>query len=250
MVGIAGGHNLRDMGGHVARDGRRLKYNTLYRSGVMAQLSEADIQAFRQLGIVAICDFRTPHERKGKPTLWHEGEAIEYYARDYDLSSAGLEQLLRAEASEPGEVERVIHRVYRKLPDEQAEAYRTLFAMLLAGKVPLLFNCTAGKDRTGMAAALVMTALDMPPEAIEADYVETERVIEALEQILLTDPRYARLSQLGRAEYLPLFQAKPEYLATAFDEIEQRHGGVEAYFEQVLGVGKAERERLKELLLE
>jgi len=247
---ISGGHNLRDMGGYETKDGRRLKWRTLFRSGVMAGLDQADADAFRELGIVAICDLRTPVERRRRPTEWHEGTEIYYHARDYDLSAGNLEAMLARENVPPDAIEEIILQVYRELPFEQAEGYRELFRLLAAGRVPLLFNCTAGKDRTGVAAALVLLALDVPRETIEDDYALTEAVIHELEVILLGDPRYTRLARIPRAHYLPLLQANPAYLGVAFDAIERRYGSVGAYFETVLGVGAAEIAAMKAVLLE
>lgn len=247
---IKGAHNLRDMGGYVAQDGRRLKWRTLYRSGVMANLSEPDIQAFRDLGIKAICDLRTRHECRRRPTLWHEGTDILYYSRDYELSAGDLEAVLKSGSIAHDVMEKIIHHVYRKLPIEQAESYRAMFQLLLEGRVPFLFNCTAGKDRTGVAAALLLLALGMDRALIDEDYALTELMIEELERLLLGDPRYARLAQAPRAHYLPLLSARPEYLTVAFAEIDNRYGSVEAYFQEALGVGPAEITKLQDLLLE
>jgi protein-tyrosine phosphatase len=238
------------MGGYTAQDGRRLKWHVLYRSGVMAKLSEADIRAFRELGITAICDLRTQHERNRRPTLWHEGTDILYYSRDYDLSVGDLEGMLKTGMIAHDSMEKVIHAVYRRLPIEQAAGYRAMFQLLLEGRVPFLFNCTAGKDRTGVGAALLLHALGMDRAVIDEDYAMTELVIDKLERLLLGDPRYARLADAPRGEYLPLLTANPAYLTIAFAEIESRYGTMQAYFQEALGVGPAEVDKLQELLLE
>jgi protein-tyrosine phosphatase len=247
---IKGAHNLRDMGGYTTPDGRRLKWRTLYRSGVMAKLSEADTQALRDLGITAICDLRTRHERRRRPTLWHEGTDIIYYSRDYELSAGDLDATLQSGTIEHDVMEKIIHQVYRRLPTEQAESYRAMFQLLLEGRVPLLFNCTAGKDRTGLAAALLLHALGMDRAVIDEDYALTELVVGELERVLLGDPRYSKLAQARRADYLPLLSARPEYLTVAFAEIENQYGSMEAYFQEALGMGAAEIEKLKGILLE
>jgi Tyrosine phosphatase family len=82
---------------------------------------------------------------------------------------------------------------YRVIPFEQADSYRELFRLLVAGRVPLLFNCTAGKDRTGVAAALILQALGVSRGTIERAYSFTELAIEKLVKILLSDARYAPL---------------------------------------------------------
>jgi protein-tyrosine phosphatase len=125
-----------------------------------------------------------------------------------------------------------------------------LFRLLVQGRVPLLFNCTAGKDRTGIAAALILYSLGVPRPTIEHDYALTEREIEKLLGILLADPRYAPLAGLPREIYLPLFRADPRYLAIAFHEMEQRHGSIDGYLQTELGVGPEQLAALRELLLQ
>ena len=249
VVPIAGSHNLRDMGGYETADGRKLKWGTLYRSGVMAQLTDADRREFRELGIVAIYDLRATQERARRPTDWHHGEAIQYHSREYEMSIGALDEMIARGTLVKEEFMRMIHDAYRDLPFEQADSYRELFALLVAGRVPLLFNCTAGKDRTGIAAALILHALGVPRKTIDHDYSLTELAMNHLESILFSDPRYAPLAALPRENYLPMFRADPDYLTIAFAEIERRHYSIVNYLDAVLGVGPREIEALREALL-
>lgn len=246
---IAGSHNLRDLGGYRTRDGRQIKRGLLFRSGVMHALSEADRTAFRNLGINVIYDLRANNERARRPTDWHHGHPIAYYSRDYELSIGALDDLIRSGDFADANVLEIIQEVYRELPFEQASSYQELFRLLVTGNVPLLFNCTAGKDRTGIAAALILYALGVPLETIEHDYALTEREIEKLIGILFADPRYAPLARVPRERYLPLFRADPDYLSIAFTEIGRRCGSTENYLQTVLGVGPAQIATLQELLL-
>jgi protein-tyrosine phosphatase len=249
VLPIVGSHNLRDMGGYQTGDGRHVKWRTLFRSGVMAGLTEADRAEFRQLGIAAIYDLRANHERERRPTQWHHGENIEYYSRDHELSAGALDDLLARGEFAADAFTDMIHAAYREFPFEQAESYRELFRLLVAGRVPLLFNCTAGKDRTGTAAALILYALGVPRETIELDYSLTELAIEKLSSILSRDSRYASLASLPRESYLPLLRADPKYLSVAFEEIKRRHGSVPEYLDAGLGVGRREIAVLREVLL-
>jgi protein-tyrosine phosphatase len=248
-IPIAGSHNLRDLGGYKTRDGRQVKRGLLFRSGVMHALSDADRVAFRKLGIAVIYDLRANDERARRPTEWHKGHPIAYHSRDYELSVGALDGLLSSDKLSRESIRRVIDDAYRELPFEQAASYHKLFGLLTARQVPLLFNCTAGKDRTGIAAALILFALGVPRETIDHDYAMTELEINKLIDILFSDPRYVRLARLPREQYLPLFRADPEYLATAFGEIERRHESVERYLEMVLDVGPKQLSVLRDLLL-
>jgi protein-tyrosine phosphatase len=249
VLPIAGSHNLRDMGGYETVDGRKVKWGRLYRSGVMAQLTAADREEFRRLGVVAIYDLRTRKERARRPTDWHHGDDIDYFSREYEMSTGALDRIIAKGALVRDEFMRVIHNAYRHLPFEQAESYRELFRLLVDGRVPLLFNCTAGKDRTGIAAALILYALGVPRHTIDHDYSLTELAMDKLEAILFGDPRYAPLAKLPREQYLPMLRADPDYLTIAFREIERRHGSIAMYLDTVLGVGAREIEALRENLL-
>jgi len=247
---VEGGHNLRDMGGYLTRGGKRVKWGVLYRSGAISNLTSSSREAMRRLGIVAICDLRTPHERDRMPMDWHVGQDVGYHACELGISIGNLQRFIAQGGHRPGAMRDAMHGIYRNLPFEQAKGYRQLFHLLSTGHVPLLFNCSAGKDRTGLAAALILYALDVPRETIEHDYTLTNQVIGELETMMRRDSGYAGLATLPREEYLPLLDAHPEYLSIAFDAIAQKHGSIGQYLHGELGVGAAELEKIRALLLE
>lgn len=250
LIPIAGSHNLRDLGGYRTADGRTVRRGLLYRSGVMTGTSEADHAAFRDLGIATIFDLRANHERTHRPTVWHEGTGVTYHSRDHEQSVGALDRMIETGSVAAEGVTTMIREVYRQLPFEQAGSYRALFRLILDRQLPLLFNCTAGKDRTGVAAALILCALGVPREAIEYDYTLTELSLDRLVAIILEDPRYAGFTALPREDYLPMLRADAGYLSIAFETIEDRHGSVVAYLDEVLGVGPADIEALRAALLE
>jgi protein-tyrosine phosphatase len=250
IIPIPAGHNLRDLGGYEAAEGRRIKWRRLYRSGIMSNTTDADREKFAELGIVAICDLRGNKERARDPTTWHEPLRIDYWARDYDLSIGSLHELAKRAALTRESVLQVITETYVHLPYEQAPSYRALFLKLAEGRVPLLFNCTAGKDRTGIAAALVLHALGVPREVIFEDYALTDLVIDRLVEMMITDPKYDFLAAFPREHYLPLMQAKASYLETAFDEMTAKHGSVDGYLREVLEIGAPEIDAIRGFLLE
>jgi protein-tyrosine phosphatase len=126
----------------------------------------------------------------------------------------------------------------------------------LAGKAPLAFNCSAGKDRTGIAAALVLSALGVPRDAILADYALSDDIVNY--EAAYTGPEaqrsaegpYGFLTRLPAAVRAPLLASDPAYLNAAFAEMERRHGSVEGYLEAALGVDAADIATLRSLYLE
>ncbi|TMA30661.1 MAG: tyrosine-protein phosphatase [Deltaproteobacteria bacterium] len=116
--------------------------------------------------------------------------------------------------------------------------------------LPTLFHCTAGKDRTGFAAALVLLALDVPREAAMRDYLLTNDFTRAKTQRLLWTIRFASLFRADPEDLRPLFEARESYLSTAFAAIDETVGGIDAYLRDALGVDDALRARLRANLLE
>jgi protein-tyrosine phosphatase len=248
---VTGGHNLRDLGGYETSDGRHVKWRMLYRSGAIYGLDDDARAYMRQLGITAICDLRTPHERQHRPMDWHDGLDVHYYGGVPLESGARLEALLVSGMALREQMLERMRGIYRKLPFEQASSYRHLFAMLVKGHVPLLFNCSAGKDRTGVAAALILTALGIPRETIVHDYMLSNETAEGL-LVMMTErtPRFAELLAADPEALRPVLHADISYLDIAFTAIEQRYGSVDAYLEQHLGVGAAGRAALRQYLLD
>jgi protein-tyrosine phosphatase len=182
---------------------------------------------------------------------WHDGLEVHYYGGVPLESGARLEQLLDQGLTLQAQMLARMHDIYRRLPFEQEASYRHLFAQLAQGRVPLLFNCSAGKDRTGIAAALILSTLGVPRETIEQDYLLSNATADSL-QVMMMDrnPRYAALLAIDPEALRPVLLADPSYLATAYAAIEERYGNITTYLEQHLGVTAPHRAALRALLLD
>ena len=241
------GFNFRDFGGYATHDGGHVRRGMLYRSGVMAYVEGEGRTRLASLGIAAICDLRSSRERNHRPTRWHEELPVELWSRDYGDTAADLVKAAETGISDGADMRARMLRLYEGIAYEHAASYRALFALLGAGKVPLVVNCSAGKDRTGTAVALVLSALGVPHETILADYLLTSRADFAF---LMSQTRGRRFTELPAEAAAMLFAADPDYLATMFDSVERRSGSLSTYLETELGVGPAERTLLRERLVE
>lgn len=252
VLPIDTGHNVRDLGGYPTTDGRTVRWHKLFRSGVMSHISGEDVTALRALGIASICDFRTNDERSRRPTIWHEHDEspTELYARNYDFSGGSLFTLFESGTLTAPEMRETMIGVYRELPFEQAESYRAMLTRIADGQVPLLFNCSAGKDRTGVAAALLLHMLGVSHDIITQDYLETNVFLEKLASFMATEPKYKLLVESHYDVALPLLRAEADYLEAAFAAITDRHGTVAAYFVDELGISPPDQENIRAHLLE
>lgn len=240
MLGLQGASNFRDLGGYPGRDGRPLRWRRLFRSDHLAELTSADRDMLRALGVTRAFDFRGTQERAAQPYelpgLAQHSLAIEPTVAQNmaALAMAGLPLSAARMAT-------LMEKLYRRLVTDEADRFAQWFGHLLDDDAPLVFHCTAGKDRTGVAAALLLLALGVPREVVEQDY-------------LLTNKVYRRPASAGSP--LPddvlavLWSVQPRFLDAALASIEQEHGGVENYPARRMRLSPAARERLAAMYLE
>lgn len=235
--------NFRELGGYLGDGGRRVRYGVFYRAPALANLSTpADRARFAALGVKKVFDFRSETERRLAPDPEFPGvanvAANALTAEDGGEQDFDLEKLARTEEGLRMLTEGV-HKSYARMPFHNA-AYRALFAAVRAGETPLLFHCTAGKDRTGVAAALLLRALGVSREDIIADYLLTNEY-RAVGQASFLE----RLIQLGAPEENAAWLAqhatgvRRESIECALDAIDARYPSFEAYLAAELDTGAA-----------
>jgi len=254
---LAGGRNFRDLGGYPTADGRQVRWRRLFRSGALTNLTEADGSQLGCLGIRTICDLRAPSERRREPTHWNSG-GVESLHWEREFAGVSLRELLRESGElSAEEMRQAMLRLYRTIPSQFAAPYAALFGKIAQGGVPLILHCAAGKDRTGVAAALILTSLGVPRNVVIEDYALTNTVID-LEAVLFERRRpgigvtdeLAQLVHASREVRAPLLAAHPEYLEAALGQVERDHGSVAGYLAGPLGVTNAMLAEIHRHLLE
>ena len=253
LLPLEGGRNFRDMGGYTTADGRTVRWGKVFRSGAMARLTPADQDYLVKLGVRQVYDFRTTSEREQEQAVWLQNTpGLDYWTRDYEMSSADLGRLMTSEFTGKDARDAMI-ALYNKLPYEQQPAYSEMFRSMVAGRTPLAFNCTAGKDRAGLAAALILTALGVPRDTVMADYLLTNRYLPmAYSARTMKDGKSEMESMMSRLspEAIEAFLgADPEYLRTSFAAIEARNGTIDNYLRDELGLSDEDRAALQARLL-
>ena len=248
VLPLEGGRNFRDLGGYATEEGRHVRWGVLFRSGSLAGLTPADWNHLAVRGVRALCDLRSTAERQSEPVLLADIPSVSYWSRDYTTNFAELRGMLRTPFTTGDAARQAMISGYRELPFEQAVGFRQLFASLKAGHIPLIFNCSAGKDRAGTAAALILRALGVPRVTVVEDFVLTNEVLD-LQKILLQRPGTS-LAKHPPEVVGAITRADPDYIQTALDSIDERHGSIAGFLRDELDVSEREMQLIKNTLLE
>jgi protein-tyrosine phosphatase len=239
---LEGPDNFRDLGGYRTVDGRFTRWGRFYRSNDHASLTGNDIQYLSQLGIQLVCDFRSAGERSDSPDL-----AIGSYAENVhiEVDPEGvqpklIQKRIRTGALTRGSLEKMMLNAYRSFPTDYAEEWARLFKRLTDGRsLPAVIHCTAGKDRTGFASALVLLAVGVSEETVFEDYLLTNQYRARHTRIISRLIPIYSLWRTQPEDLLPLLEARPEYLQASLDVIHEEWGSVKAYLRKGLGITPA-----------
>ncbi len=247
ILRFEGAVNLRDFGGYVTEDGGRVSRGCLFRCGTLADLTDGGKRAFAELDVRLICDLRRADEKAAEPTPELAG-APDRLEIPIDPGSAVA---MRERLAEGGLTlkERIDFMVgiNRDLASNHAEDYARMFERLLELEDgAFLVHCSAGKDRTGFACALVLHALGVSEATVLEDYLLTNEALDYEDYVLkrIRSRLWADL-EADRESTMALFGVRPEYLRSAYDAIAAEFEGVEHYIEQAICLDNAARQRLR-----
>jgi protein-tyrosine phosphatase len=233
-LSLAGASNFRDLGGYPTKDGRTVRWRQIFRSNHLGHLTGDDAAVLRKLGVKSAFDFRGTAERAealcGLPEITVHSLPVEpTVVAALRAIAAGGAPLSTSHAVE------VMRDSYRSYVQQNTPRYRTLFAHLLQDSAPLVIHCTAGKDRTGFACALILHTLGVSDEVISEDYLLTNRFYRR-------DPNSG--SDLPDDVKQVLGSVQTSFLGAAFEAIDADYGDLETYLQKGLGIGAAERAAL------
>tara|TARA_X000000950_G_scaffold222060_1_gene267478 strand:+ start:3300 stop:4394 length:1095 start_codon:yes stop_codon:yes gene_type:complete len=254
LLPLQGGRNFRDIGGYATADGRSVKWGQVFRSGVMHDITDTDYRYLDQLEVGTIVDFRSTDERKEEPTNWRAGDA-DYIARDYvDEGSNDLFASMLSGNATVAMMRSQMTDLYHEIAYQQALAYTVMFDELAGTNDTFAYNCSAGKDRAGIATALILTVLGVNRDEIIHDYSLSDDYVDYLSAFTSEDaesnPNYAMLSQIPTDLLEPLLASHPEYIESAFESLEREHGSIMNFIQSELKVTNEEIATIRDRLLE
>jgi protein-tyrosine phosphatase len=257
---LQGTPNFRDLGGYATTDGHFVRWGLIYRSGVLSHLTPSDFTYLSQLGVRVVCDFRDAQENATDPERWIPDAPVEHVSVPIGSGSGNgnntgtttMEQMLAKNPS-AAELRQWLTDKYGQFAFTNAPEYAKVFAQLKQDHLPLLYHCTAGKDRTGVFSALLLLTLGVPEKTVLADYALTDQYLlhsmseEDSRKMLANNPGLAHLTVEQRNV---LMAADPEYLKSTLRQINEKYGSFDAYRRSALGVSDHDMEVLRARLLE
>ncbi|KAI8799322.1 tyrosine phosphatase family-domain-containing protein [Cladochytrium replicatum] len=243
---VEGVQNFRDFGGYPVRNGRIVRWEHLYRCGKLNTITERGKNQLQALGVTHTIDLRSTQEvqRDPTPSIDNVGRVSCPVFGDQDYSPAELARRWKLyTVGESGFAE-----AFMSISESGSNAYATFLRHLLCTKKPTVLHCTAGKDRTGVFAALLLKFLEVDDDLIERDFSLTESLLSWSDVELrgLVEHSNGALTMDGARSML---SAKPGALRLFFEKFVGAYGTVEKYYENVVGLSRDELLGLKELLV-
>ncbi len=234
-LALPGGVNFRDVGGYRTTDGRAVRWGRVFRAGSLADLSDDDLAVLGRLGLRLACDLRSADE----------------VARHADRLPPGASHLHRPIVGEVGRLRRVVtlYRKRHRVQELLAEAYRVMLdqnhvtfgdVLRLAAdpaNLPLVIHCTAGKDRTGLAVALLLLALGVPEATVIADYTLSNHAFDVLAGRMRPEMSRLYAFGFGEVQLRPFLLAEARTLRDALAYLRRRYGSIDWYLHRA-GVGE------------
>ncbi|MCL4319535.1 MAG: tyrosine-protein phosphatase [Firmicutes bacterium] len=244
ILPLEGGFNFRDLGGYPSQNGQTVRWGKLYRSGRLSQLTQWDQVYIQQLRIHTICDLRTAVESEKDRTPPDLAKEIRHLSLNLSQNHGTHDNQGTYDEVDQALVLSLVRDNYRAFT-ESREAYREFFHLLLTpDPAPILFHCTAGKDRTGVTAALLLWALGVSWDVIVQDFEISNQFTKQLFQLITTtgdeDPSHP---------LWPMARAYPENLEAAIAAIVAEYGNLDRFFVKGLELEPGWKETLQEKYL-
>jgi protein-tyrosine phosphatase len=247
-------HNFRDLGGYRTTDNRQLKWGRVYRSDKLSSLSEQDQHFILRLGISQVSDFRSDEERRDSPHNLPLNSGITVRELPITSDAVQIERItlrLQEDDATADDMALFLVEANREMVERFTPIYRQwLQALLNEDSYPQVFHCTAGKDRTGFGAALLLSILGVPQQTILQDYLATNTYTAARVDSIVHYVHEKTMHQVNQDVIRTLFTVQAHYLGEAFKAIEEEYGNVDNYIEIALGFTHTQRLILQSLLLQ
>lgn len=258
LIGVTSGRNFRELGGYETVSGKKIKMHKLLRTGNLADLSPFDKQFLTDYGVKYDIDFRSEEEVQRQPDRVPDGVEYIYdpvFSEDLTNSSKSITDVTKQAHDDADFGFNHMHYAYEDMieSDSAQNAYRKFFEVLLKNDVDgesVIFHCTAGKDRTGFGAWLVLSALGVPFSTIKKDYLLTNITTKDFIDSITEHARQKGHNENVVQSIRDIQSVRPEYFDHAIKVLNDEYGGINNYLRDVMKLSSVDIMKLRDIYLE
>jgi len=266
ILDIEGVINFRDVGGYQTEDGRTVTWGKIFRSAQLDRMSAQGARDMAALGIKTVIDLRFSEETRRYPTMRHavpDADILSWQDEFEGDSNEKSDAIKRSwqqslDSNDSAQVREAMRINYPKKLYSHKAIYKKMLQRLIGQQTPLVFHCAAGKDRTGVAAALILSLLGVNDDVIVEDYLLTQQatlnLLESFHAGGATGPQgntdfQHKLASYPRELVQPVFDADISYINTLLDYVKSQYGDFNQYASTILGFSSNDIQSLQKRLL-
>jgi len=255
VIDLEGTTNTRDIGGYQTGDHGTLRWRQIIRSENLSRLTASDFQTLEDIGLKTVIDLRTNKEHDKSPTVWQGDKPPQFFHfpvgdANNDWFKAQRRMMKRNKFTEEQSLELMVEG-YRMIAEEGPPSYQKLMEVVLdQSNWPILIHCNAGKDRAGVAIALIMESLGVDREIIMQEYLLTNKLGRTEKKAILLSKESKKLgrgSKFGKGSspsaWSPIVGVRAEMLEAFYTSVDEKYGSMDAFLSE-LGVDQKARSML------
>lgn len=251
---FTGAHNFRDLGGYKTEDGRTVKWGKIYRSDNLHSLTDEDLKYMKRLNIKSVVDFRSVEERESEPDRLNPDMTqvllpIKFQPKELDDDS--IKNLMKDLTFGDLDSSNLLRDFNIVIVEEFTDEYKNFFRHIIENNAePLVFHCTAGKDRAGFASAMILTILGVPREKIIEDYLLTNTYVKDHVDDKMLEIELKTFFRADTDNLRKINLVEERYIQAAFDTIDSKWGGMDRYISEALNLNEEDILKLQDFYLE
>ena len=251
---FTGAHNFRDLGGYKTEDGRTVKWGKIYRSDNLHFLTDEDLKYMKRLNIKSVVDFRSVEERENEPDRLNPDMTqvllpIKFQPKELDDGS--IKNLMKDLTFGDLDSSNLLRDFNIVIVEEFTDEYKNFFRHIIENNAePLVFHCTAGKDRAGFASAMILTILGVPREKVIEDYLLTNTYVKDHVDDKMLEIELKTFFRADTDNLRKINLVEERYIQAAFDTIDSKWGGMDRYISEALNLNEEDILKLQDFYLE
>jgi len=244
-INLQGLFNFRDLGGYYTDDGKQTQWGKLYRSSSLANAARQDTKVLNNLGIQTVIDFRTDRERYDAPSRYSAPQTFNFPLRGN--SPTAYFDVILSKRMKAGDVKVYAQDMFSYFLENNSDYFIKMFDILLdTDNYPILFNCSTGSDRSAVAAALILAALDIDMDQIISDYMLSNEQVDPNRFLNKNNP-FLQDPEIQET-FTAMFRVYKNTITYSFDKIKKEYGSINNFFTTELKLTPKKREKLKEIM--